>query len=190
MRSFGLGTLVTIVAMTLAADALAAERAYAVDPDRTEVRFGVVNSGFADTSGTIRVRSGRLTIDPDAPQNARIELILEAGSIDTGLAVRDAAIRSTSLLDTEHYPTIRFDTRRVLPDRKRSAMVIGDLTMRDVAKPVTVDVDLTSDPEDGSTVRFDGRCRLDRRDWGMTGFAPLVGDEVTIEFRLLAVPSS
>ena len=169
--------------------ALSAERSYAVDPARTRVEFSVDATGFAGASGTMKVRTGTLELDPADPGRARLTLALDANSIDTGLAARDQAIRGSSFLNVEAFPEIRFTTRAVYPDGPRHATVLGDLEMIGVTKPLAIDTGLVDATSPGDPLQFSGRAKLSRSDWGMTAFLPLVGDEVQISFQLTAMPS-
>jgi polyisoprenoid-binding protein YceI len=153
------------------------------------VEFTVDATGFAAATGTMRVMRGQLDLDPAHPEQARLDLTLDAASIDTGFPARDQAIRGGQFLDTTSFPEIRFTTSAVYPDRAGKAMVLGELEMLGVRRALTIDTRLDQAPEADEPIRFSGATRLARSDWGMTAFLPLVGDEVRISFQLTAVPS-
>ena len=175
--------------MALSSPTLAEQRSYEVDPARTHVQFSVDATGFAGAVGTMKVRSGRLDLDTDQPASARVSLTLDAGSIDTGFPARDAAIVGSSFLNAQAFPDIVFTTSKVYPDSDRHAMVLGDLAMIGMTRPLTIDTELVQAGVGDGPVTFSGTTRLARSDWGMTSFLPLVGDDVRIEFQLTASPS-
>ncbi|HEX2528392.1 MAG TPA: YceI family protein [Geminicoccus sp.] len=168
---------------------MAADRSYAVDPARTRVEFSVDATGFAGAIGTMKVRTGSLQLDPAHPDQARVTLVLDAASIDTGFAARDEAIRGSSFLNVGEFPEIHFTTTAVYPDRGDHATVLGELQMIGVTKPLAIDTELLEKTTDDGALRFSGHARLARSDWGMTAFLPMVGDDVQISFQLTAVPS-
>lgn len=153
------------------------------------MEFTVDATGFASATGTMQVVRGQLDLDPARPEQARLDLTLDAASIDTGLAARDEAIRGAQFLNTASFPQIRFTTSAVHPDRAGKATVLGELEMLGVRRTLAIDTELDRAPEAEGPVRFTGAARLARSDWGMTAFLPLVGDEVRISFQLTAVPS-
>jgi polyisoprenoid-binding protein YceI len=172
--------------VAFAAPAAATQRSYEVDPARTRVEFTVDATGFAAATGTMKVRTGRLDLDTDHPENARVMLLLDAASIDTGFAARDEAIRGSSFLNVAAFPEIGFSTTAVYPDKDQRAMVLGELRLIGVSKPLTIETQLVQAPTADGVIEFTGRTRLSRSDWGMTAFLPLVGDEVQIRFQLTA----
>ena len=137
----------------------------------------------------MRVRSGTLDLDLDHPERATITLSLDPASIDTGYSARDDYIKGASFLETGQYPNLRFETTAIYPDKGQKAMVLGELDMHGVTKPVTIETELTQAPEADGAVRFAGATRLSRSDWGMTNLLTMVDDDVHIRFQLTAVPS-
>ncbi|WP_407925569.1 YceI family protein, partial [Geminicoccus flavidas] len=89
----------TVVLLLLAAPrADAAVRNYAIDPDRIRIEFIVDATGLAAATGTMRVHHGELLLDPDQPEQARLELVLDAASLDMAFPDWDEVIRGTSFL--------------------------------------------------------------------------------------------
>ena len=164
-------------------------RSYEVDATRTEVRFTIGASGFGKTVGVMRVRSGRLDLDPGQPEQATITLALDPASIDTGYAAKDEYIKGTHFLDATQFPRLFFRTTKVFPDKNERAMVLGELTMHGVTRPVTVETELVQPPSGDGPVGFVGKVRLSRSEWGMDGLLSLIDDDVSIDFQLTAVPS-
>jgi polyisoprenoid-binding protein YceI len=168
---------------------------YAVDPAHTSVEFigrhlmiTKVRGRFPDVSGTI-------TID-DEPQRSRVEVELGVASVDTGNPDRDAHLRSPDFFDAEVYPTISFRSTKVEADDSGTWAVTGDLTVRGVTRPVTLQVDFdgaNASPFGDERIAFSAAAEVDREDWGLTWNVALetggllVGRKVRIELNVQAV---
>jgi polyisoprenoid-binding protein YceI len=148
-----------------------------------------VRGAFADFSGEARLR-------PADPPSSSVSLRIRAASIHTGNADRDAHLRSPDFLDVERYPEIVFASSRVEQLDDDLFSVTGDLTIRDVSRPVTVDFSLTGsarDPFGNLRVGFEGALAIQRSDWGLTWNTPLdtggvlVSDRIQIEFDVSAI---
>jgi polyisoprenoid-binding protein YceI len=148
-----------------------------------------VRGAFGDFSGEARLR-------PADPSSSSVTLRIRTASIDTGNADRDAHLRSPDFLDVETYPEIVFASTRVEQVDDDLYSVTGDLTIRDVTRPVTVDFALTGsalDPFGDLRVGFEGALAIRRSDWGLTWNTPLdtggvlVSDRIQIEFDVSAI---
>jgi len=168
---------------------------YAIDPAHTSVEFigrhlmiTKVRGRFADVSGTI-------TVD-DEPERSHVEVEIKVASIETGDPRRDDHLRSPDFFDAEKYPTITFRSTRVEALTSDSWAVTGDLTVRDVSRPVTLQVDFDgagASPFGDERIAFSAATEVDREDWGLnwnvaleTG-GVLVGKKVRIELNVQAV---
>src|SRR5437879_12346271 len=89
--------------------------------------------------GTLR---GEIAISPENPQRASFEIGADVTAIDTGDARRDGHLRSADFFDAENYPEIVFKSSAVFPKGQNKYAVSGDLTIRDITRPVTFDVEL------------------------------------------------
>jgi len=128
-----------------------------------------------------------------------VEVTVQAASVDSGEPTRDGHLRSPDFFDVERYPTIKFRSTRVEPDKSGTWKVQGDLTVRDITKPVTLTVDFdgaTRDPWGNERLGFAASTELDREEWGLTWNQPLetggflVGKKVRIELGVEAIRSS
>jgi polyisoprenoid-binding protein YceI len=171
---------------------------YAIDPMHTTVEFigrhlmiTKVRGRFPDVSGTI-------TID-DEPEKSLVEVELQVASIDTGIADRDAHLRSADFFDAEKYPTISFRSTKVEAGKSGTWAVIGDLTVRDVTRPITLQVDFdgaNASPMGDERIAFSAATDVDREDWGLTWNVALetggvlVGKKVRIELYVQAVAAA
>lgn len=170
---------------------------YVLDTARTRV-------GFAARAMVARVRGqfdefeGSAHLDGDDPSKSSAQLTIQAKSIQTRNHRRDDHLRS-SFLDTGNHKAITFTSTKVDQVDETNFQVTGDLTVRGVAKPVTVDFELTgavNDPSGNFGVGFEGKATISRRDWGVSwnaaleGGGVLVGDKVTLEFGVAAIRQS
>lgn len=148
-----------------------------------------VHGRFADWTGT-------LTFDAQDPAGSHVEVSIDAGSIDTRDAQRDAHLRSADFLDTEHFPRITFTGRSVETRNDGSFALGGDLTIRGVTRPVTLEVEYggeVKDPWGGVRSGFTARTAINRKEFGLTWNVALeaggvtVGDKVEISIEVEAV---
>ena len=168
---------------------------YTIDPSHS--RIGVVarhamvtkvRGGFNDFAGTF-------TIDADAPSNSTAELTIEAASIDTRNADRDAHLKSNDFFAMDTYPQLTFRSTAIEQVSETDYRVTGDLTLRGVTKPVTIDLEYSGaaiDPWGNLRVGFEGSTQVNRKDWGVNWNAALeaggvlVSEKVTLEFEISA----
>jgi polyisoprenoid-binding protein YceI len=121
--------------------------------------------------------------------------VIQAASIDTRNAERDAHLRSNDFFAMDTYPEIRFESTEVAQDSPSEFKVTGDLTLRGITKPVTIDLDYTGsavDPYGNTRLGFEGATVVNRKDWGVNWNAALeaggvlVSEKVTLEFEISA----
>jgi polyisoprenoid-binding protein YceI len=166
-----------------------------IDPGHSSVEFVVrhllsrVRGRFADFAGTIEVG-----VDP---VRSAATVTIQAASIDTNHQERDAHLRNPDFLDVERFPTLAFRSSGVREfDGKHVLRLAGDLTIRDVTRPVSLDVEYlgwSEDPWGGMRAGFSARTEINRDDFGVnwnvvleTG-GLLVGRRVQIELEIEAV---
>lgn len=177
-----------------AAGSASAADVYRLDPGHTDIVFRVSHFGFSDTIGRFNEAEGTITMDDADIGSSSIELSIDAASIDTNHAERDAHLRSPDFFNVEEYPTITFESTAIEPTGDDTAEVTGDLTMHGVTRPVTFDVTLNKvaahpvPSYDGvMTAGFSARGSLQRSDFGIDTFVPAVGDEVEIILEIEAL---
>ncbi|MFL6278537.1 MAG: YceI family protein [Vicinamibacterales bacterium] len=170
-----------------------------VDPAHSTIEFAVKHMMFTTVRGRFKTFSGTVQVDEQNPDNSRVEVTIDAASIDTGVADRDAHLRTADFLDVEQYPRITFRATRVEGAHRKEGdrfRVTGDLEIRGKAIPVTLDATFEGvgkDPWGKQRAGFTGRAEIDRREWGLrwnqaleTG-GILVGNTVKIEVEAQAV---
>jgi polyisoprenoid-binding protein YceI len=140
--------------------------------------------------------NGSVVLDAETPENSKVEITIKAASVDTRNADRDAHLRSNDFFAMEEYPEITFRSTRVEQASENEYYVTGDLTIRGITKPVTVNFQLNGsavDPWGNFRVGFEGQTTINRKDWGVSFNAAmeaggvLVSDKVNLEFEVEAV---
>jgi polyisoprenoid-binding protein YceI len=142
---------------------------YELDPSHSSADFQVKHLGLSKVRGGFEVRSGTVVIAED-PTQSRVEAVLDAASFSTGAADRDAHVKSADFLDVETYPELVFRSTGVRQDGG-DWKVDGELTIRDVTQPITLDVAFEgagADPWGNSRIAFSAEAELDRERWGIT----------------------
>ena len=168
---------------------------YAIDRSHSTVEFvgrhlmiTKVRGRFADFDGSIEIA--------EAPEESSTEVVIQAASIDTSDEKRDGHLRSADFFDVEQYPTLTFRSTGVEPGKGGSWKLNGELTVRGVTRPVSLDLDFegaTIDPWGGQRIAFTAVTDVDREDWDLTwnqaleAGGVLVGKKVRIELNVQAV---
>jgi len=136
-------------------------------------------------------------VTAEDPLQSSVEAIIDAGSINTNQAQRDAHVRSADFLDVENHPTITFRSSGVRPAGDHF-LLDGDLTIRGVTKPVTLHLEangFTPDPYGGTRAGFTASAEIDRQDFGVNYNGPIPGadsamvlsDKVILNLEIEAV---
>jgi len=167
-----------------------------IDPSHSDVQFTVRHMVVTKTRGRFTRWAGTIDLDEADPTRSSVSVRIEADSIDTGHADRDAHLRSADFLDVASHPTLEFRStgiERLGDERHR---IHGELTIRGVTRPVTLDAELggiKADPWGSQRAGFSARTKIDRRDFGLTwnqaleAGGLLVGEKVDIELEVEAV---
>ena len=161
-----------------------------IDPAHSVAEFKVKHMMISNVKGHFPKVSGKLTLDESELANSRIEALIEAASIETRDAQRNAHLMSPDFFDVEKFPTLSFKSTRIALVRDGELAVEGDLTIRDVTRKVTFQVEgptpPAKDPWGNTRVAVSATTKINRKDFGLTWNAALetggilVGDEVTI----------
>jgi polyisoprenoid-binding protein YceI len=172
-----------------------AKTAWKLDPTHTLVEFSAKHLMITTVKGRIGEIAGTIYSDETDPKKSSVEATLLAASLDTRTDQRDQHLRSADFLNAEVYPEIKFRSTRI-EGGKENFKLTGDLTIRDVTKPVTLDVQYegrTKDPWGGERVGFSASGKIDRRDYGLTWNQALetggvvVGNEIKISIEVEAI---
>jgi polyisoprenoid-binding protein YceI len=144
-----------------------------LDATHSSVEFAVKHMMMTTVRGRFKEVKATLTGDEAHPEGCCIDVEIAVASIDTGVADRDAHLRSGDFFDAERYPAIRFSSTRLegTPSREGERFqVIGDLTIRDTTTEIVLDCEFEGrgkDPWGNDRAGFTARGEIDRRDWGL-----------------------
>jgi polyisoprenoid-binding protein YceI len=172
---------------------------YTIDPTHSRVGFVARHAMVTKVRGSFNEFDGTGSFDAENPTAANLQLTIQAASIDTRNADRDAHLRSNGFFDMDAYPEIRFVSTAVEQTGDDEYQVTGDLTIKGVTKPVTVDFEYTGtavDPYGNTRIGLDGKTTVNRKDWGVNWNAALeaggvlVSEKVTLEFEVSAIRTS
>jgi polyisoprenoid-binding protein YceI len=165
-----------------------------IDPAHSNVGFWVRHLGVTKVRGRFTDVSGAVHIAED-PGSSSTDVVISADSVDTHETDRDAHLRSADFLDVENFPTLRFRSTQIAQLR-RAWSITGDLTIRGVTRPVTLDAEFGGgavDPWGDEHVMFTAQTTIQREDFGLTWNQALetggllVGKAVTIELEVSLV---
>ncbi|MEZ5409299.1 MAG: YceI family protein [Acidimicrobiales bacterium] len=176
--------------------AIAPSGTYSIDPSHSRVGFVARHAMVTKVRGSFNDVEGSGYFDADNPADSKFSVTIQAASIDTRNADRDAHLKSNDFFDMDTYPTITFASTAVTPIDETTFTVTGDLTIKGVTKPVELQLELAGtaqDPWGNTRLGLEGSTVVNRKDWGLNWNAPLdaggvlVGEKVTLEFEISAV---
>ncbi|MDN5687933.1 MAG: YceI family protein [Brachybacterium sp.] len=159
---------------------------WTLDPAHTSASFTVRHAGISKARGQFTDVEGVLEVG-EGGQNLAFDTALKTASISTSQEDRDNHLRSGDFFDAESFPTITFTSTKVEGDT-----LVGDLTIRDITKPVTLDFayeGAATDPFGVYRAGFSGETKISRKEFGLTWNAALeaggvmVSDEVKISIE-------
>ena len=161
-----------------------------IDPAHAVAEFKVKHMMISNVKGQFGKVTGKLTLDESDLTKSKVVASIEAASIETRDAQRDAHLKSADFLHVEQFPTLSFASTRISLVRDGELVVEGDLTIRGVTRKVVFNVEgptpPTKDPWGNTRVGVSATAKINRKDYGLTWNAALetggilVGDEVTI----------
>jgi polyisoprenoid-binding protein YceI len=159
---------------------------YRVQPEASELVF-FATSRLMNAEGRFTRFQGTVEADPASPAaGGKVSLRIETASIDTGIGLRDRHLRSDDFFDVERFPAMTFESTRVEGTGRR-LLVTGQLTIKGVAREITVPVDLSITP---AALMATGELSINRADHGITYDSALnpVGNTVRLSFTVRARP--
>jgi len=171
---------------------------WAIDPSHSSVAF-TIRHMMSKVRGEMKVKEGWIDSDHDDPSKASVAVVLDASTINTGVAMRDNHLRSADgNFDVANYPTITFTSKRIEGNDPSNFKVIGDVTIHGITKEVALNASFSGeakDPWGNRRVGFAAETKLNRKDFNLTwnqtleagGF--LLGDDVKLDIDIEAVPA-
>jgi polyisoprenoid-binding protein YceI len=154
---------------------------WAIDPGHAEVGFVGRHFMLTKVRGRFTGVDGTVTIGPD-PEGSRVSVVIDVTTLASGDEARDTHLRSADFFDVERHPTATFESSAVHWDGT-TGTVTGDLTIKGVVRPVTLEVDYVGyayDPWDNHRAVFSARGQVDRQDWGLSWNMPLARGGVLV----------
>jgi polyisoprenoid-binding protein YceI len=167
----------------------AADTVWVADTSHSSAEFDVLHMGISHVRGTIPITSAQATIPAGQTRPSSIQATLDVSRIDTHQSRRDNDLRSDHWFDVAKYPTITFASTGVSGTSDSTFTIAGTLTMHGVTKPVTLQATfdgrgpgMKGEPH----VAYTAATTIDRRDFGMVGGTPVVGNAITISLAIEA----
>jgi polyisoprenoid-binding protein YceI len=160
-----------------------------IDPVHSTVGFAVKHAMVATTRGHFTTFTGGATIDAANPESSSLWLEIDATTVQTGNADRDAHLRTNDFFGAEDNPRITFRSSSVKVDGD-DIVTVGDLTVRGVTRPVEITWEfggIAKDPFGNVKAGFDGQASINRKDWGLTWNAALETGGVLVSDKVKLV---
>lgn len=166
---------------------------WTIDSAHSEINFTVRHMMISNVRGRFEKFSGEVEFDEYDPTLSKVDVQLEAASINTREAQRDGHLRSADFLNVEQYPYITFKSTRSEVIDDTEGKVYGDLTIRNITRPVVLDVEyagMAKSPYGTTSAGFSASTTINRKEWGLvwnvaleTG-GVLVGEDIKINIEL------
>jgi polyisoprenoid-binding protein YceI len=150
--------------------AIPAPGTFDLDPAHTRIGFSARHMMVSKVRGQFGEFTGSITI-ADEPLASTAEAVIKTGSIDTRNADREKHLTGSDFLDVETYPEMTFRTTRVTSRHGSEFTVLGDLTIKDVTRPVELTLELEgvgNSPWGQQVLGFSLTGEINREDFGMT----------------------
>jgi polyisoprenoid-binding protein YceI len=169
---------------------------YDIDPSHSRLGFAAKHAMVTTVRGQFHAFTADVHLDADDVTKSTVRVEIDATSIDTGNADRDAHVRNSDFLEVEAHPTITFVSTSAEQKNDDDFVLHGDLTVKGVTKPVSVEFEKTGEAQDpwgNYRVGFEGKAKINRKDFGVNFNAVLeaggllVSEKVTLEFDISAV---
>jgi polyisoprenoid-binding protein YceI len=169
---------------------------WTIDPTHSIAEFAVKHFVVTTVKGRFRDFEATLQVDEANPENSSVSASIDVASIDTNMPDRDAHLRSDDFFNAEQFPKITFESTSVVKSGRRHYRVHGDLTIRDVTRPVTLETEFEGeidDPWGNRRAAFTATTQISRQEFNVrwnqlmeTGGA-VVSDNVKVTLHIEAI---
>ncbi|MFF6776244.1 YceI family protein [Streptomyces sp. NPDC012637] len=172
---------------------------YTIDPAHSSIGFTVRHAMVTNVRGTFAEHEGTLQLNGSDPASSSASIDVRIASIDTGIGDRDNHLRSGDFFDADAFPLMTFRSTEAAHLGGDKYRVKGDLTIKDVTKPLAIDLEFNGTATDvygNERVGFEGSAEIQRSDWGLTWNAALetggvmVSDKVKLNFDISAIKNA
>lgn len=163
---------------------LAEPVAYDTDPGHTDILFFVSHFGYSNSFGSFEDFDIDLTFDQQNPEKSSLSVTVRPASVQTTVPKLDDHLRTPDFFNVEAHPEVTFVATDIAVTGDNTGTVTGDLTMLGVTKPIKLDVTFNKAAahpiNKRPAVGFSAVGTVKRTDFGMTTYAPAIGDEVKL----------
>ncbi|MDQ8702114.1 YceI family protein [Streptomyces sp. LHD-70] len=172
---------------------------WSIDGPHSRIGFSVRHAMVTTVRGAFGDYDSALYFDGDRPSESRAELVIRVASVDTGVEQRDAHLIGADFFDAHRFPEMAFRSTSAVHEGGESFRMTGNLTIRDVTRPVDLQLDYLGsvlDPFGYERAGFDGTTTIDRTDWGLVynqrlaAGGTMVSERVRLQFDISAVRSA
>jgi len=169
---------------------------YDIDPSHSRLGFAAKHAMVSTVRGQFTDFTAEVHLDEENVANSTAKVTIKAASIATGNGDRDNHLRNSDFFEVETYPELSFVSTSAERKSDDEFVLHGDLTIKGVTKPVSIEFEKTGtslDPWGGERVGFEGKAKINRKDWGLSFNAVLetggvlVSEKITLEFDIAAV---
>ena len=187
--------MATTTTPTTGRTALPAPGTWTLDPTHTDASFTARHLMVTKVRGRLPLQGGEITI-AEHPLESSVVAVLDAAAVASGEAGRDEHLRGADFFDVATYPTITFRSTAVEDKGDGSYVLTGDLTIKDVTRPVRLDLEYLGtvvSPWGDQRAGFSASTEISRKDWGLGWNVALeaggvvVGDKVKLDIDAEAV---
>ncbi len=169
-------------AFGVASPVAAAPRPYRLDQKNSTVGFSYQLNGRR-VNGRMPVKSATIVVDVDQPSRSQVAAVIDATRANAGPFYATSAMKSTSVLDTQNYPEIRFVSRSI-ENKLNGARVNGEITIRDITRPIALNATLFrqrgTEAGDRRKLSILLSGQINRNDFGASGFSKLVAPSIVL----------
>ena len=174
-------------------------RTWKFDLSHSNLQFTARHMVVAKVIGRFDRFDGSLTLDPELPEQGLVSVEIDAASVNTNALDRDNHLRSADFLDVANHPKLTFKSTKVTPNSQTHLTIEGQLTLRGITRPVTLDVrrlGLLTDPWGQARILFHARTSLNRSDFdikwnkALDNGGWLVSERVELDLDVQAVATS
>ncbi|MCW2767447.1 MAG: YceI family protein [Nocardioides sp.] len=171
---------------------------YTLDSTHSRIGFSARHAMVTTVRGQFTEFAGTAHIDAADPSKSSVTVTIQTSSVDTGVADRNAHLKSADFFDAETNPEIKFVSTDVSRDGE-DWTINGELTINGITKPVSVEFEFSGsarDPFNNLRVGFEGGTTINRKDWGLTWNAALetggvlVSEKIKLEFDVSAIQNA
>jgi polyisoprenoid-binding protein YceI len=158
--------------------------AYQIDPTHTATVFSWSHFGFSTPSANFSNIQGTINVDNEKPANSSVNVTIPLSSLNTNVAALDEHLKKAEFFDAINYPNITFKSTKVESLGNNQYKITGNLTVKDITKPVVLDAVMNKQGEHPMTklqsIGFNATTSFDRSAFGVGAYVPNVGDKITV----------